>query len=107
MKEPEKAKALKKDLSDFAIKVGFNEDDLSKVTDHRLVLLLNKAMLYDKAQAKAPQIKNKIDKALESSAPGSRTTPQKVDKAQAAKERLRKSGSIHDGAAVLTALLED
>jgi hypothetical protein len=106
-KEPEKAKVLKKELSDFAITRGFTEEDLSRVTDHRLVLLLHDAMVGAKAKAKAPEIKNKIERALESSAPGSRTTAQKVDKAQAAKERLRKSGSIHDGAAVLTALLED
>jgi hypothetical protein len=106
LKVPETAKVLKASLNEYAKSIGFTEDDLGKVTDHRLVVLLHKAMEADKAKAKAPVIENKIEKALAASEPGSRTTPQKVDKLGAAQERARKTGRAEDAGAAIALMLQ-
>lgn len=106
LKNPETAKALKTSLAEFATSRGFSPEELGKVTDHRLVLLLHDAMELKAAKAKAPTIENKIAKALETTAPGSRGPAQKPNALQAAKERLRKSGSVDDGAAAIRQLLD-
>jgi hypothetical protein len=104
-REPEKARTLKKNLSDFALSRGFTEDDLSKVTDHRLVLLLHDAMEGKKAKEKAPEIKNKITRVLESSAPGGKNSAPKNDELKQAREKARRNGDkVDDVADVLTAL---
>lgn len=104
LKDPEKGKVLRKDLSDFAMSRGFTEEDLSRVTDHRLVLLLHDAMKGSKV--KAPEVKNKIERAMESSKPGpSKSTAPKADKYKEAATRLRSTGKLEDAADALTALL--
>lgn len=107
MKDTEKGLVLKKDLSDFALSRGFSEDDLYKVTDHRLVVLLHDAMLGIKAKAKAPEIKNKIEKVMAPASPGpSKANAPKANKYNEASERLRRSGSLDDAAAAFDALTQ-
>lgn len=97
MKDPEKAKVIKKDLVEFAtVRMGFTPEELQQATDHRLVLLLHMAMRHDQAEKNAPKIQNKIEKAMDSSPPGSRVTPKKSDPLDAAMTRLKKSGSLED-----------
>lgn len=105
MKEPEKAKALKASLTEFAQSRGFTPDDLGRVTDHRLILLLHDAMQFHQGKAKAPAITSKIEKSLAVSKPGSRTSPAKTDAVAAARDRLSKSGSVDDAAAAIAAIL--
>lgn len=105
LKEPEKAKVLRASLREFALGRGFTEDDLKSVTDHRMVLLLHDAMQLKAEKAKAPKIENKIKAAMETAKPGSRTPAPAKDALKDAKERLRKSGSVDDGAAAIRHLL--
>ena len=107
IRDPEKGRALKKDLSDYALSRGFNEEDLSKVTDHRLVLLLHDAMQGAKAKAKAPEIKNKIEKVMAPTPPGSsKSSKPDANKYAEASQRLRQTGKLDDAADALTALLQ-
>lgn len=107
MKDPGKAQKIQSDLSDYARKQSFTDEELGQVTDHRLVLLLHKAMLYDKQQAQAPKIQSKIEKALAPAAPGNRTPAPKPSKLAEAKTRLRTNGGkLDDAAAAIAALLE-
>lgn len=106
MKEPEKAKVLRGKLIEHAKAYGFTPEELGRVVDHRVVLLLHDAMQFKTTTAKKPEIRNKIEKAIEASEPGSRTTAQKPDKLREANERLRKSHSVEDGAAAIAALLD-
>jgi hypothetical protein len=104
-KDPEKGKVLRKDLSDFALSKGFTEEDLSKVTDHRLVLLLHDAMQGQKQKAKAPEIKNKIEKVMSPTPPGpSKSTQPKANRYNEASERLRRTGSLDDASDAIEAL---
>lgn len=111
IKDPEKAKVIRANLRDFALERGFTDQELGSVTDHRMVLLLHDAM-QRKAEktaekAKAPTIKNKIEKAMDTTPPGSRTAAPKQNALKEAQQRLRKSGSVDDGAAAIRHLLGD
>ena len=103
--DPEKGTAIKTSLNRFAKERGFTDEDLSHVTDHRLVLLLHDAMQFQQGKAKAPAIANKIERAIETSKPGSRTTTQKPSELAAATARLRQSHSVEDAGSAITALL--
>jgi hypothetical protein len=96
--DAEKGPVHQKRLVEFAKARGFTDDDLSKVVDHRLVMLLNDSMELAESKAKAPEITNKIEKVLATSQPGSRTTAPPKNELAAARARLRQSGSIDDAA---------
>ena len=104
-KDPVKGPKLQTELQEFGQNLGFTEDDLRGVTDHRLVIALHKAMLFDRAQANRPKVENKIAVALAASAPGNRSSAPRENKLAVAKSRLAKSGSVDDGAAAIAALL--
>lgn len=106
-KDERTAKADKAELVAFAEKVGFTKDELSGVADHRLVLLLHKAMQHDKAQAKKPAIAQRIEK-VKTATPG--PTPQAkkpVSEVTKARQRLAKTGRIEDAAAAFSNMLGD
>lgn len=105
MKDPVKGKALKTALGEFAIARGFTAKELDGVTDHRVVLLLRDAMQFSAAKANAPKVENKIAKAMETSAPGARTNAPKANALKEATQRLKKSGSLDDGAAAIALLI--
>jgi hypothetical protein len=56
-KDPAKAKAEKTMLIEFGQKMGFTPQELGNIYDHRVVLALRKAALYDQMQAKRQVIK--------------------------------------------------
>ena len=87
---------------------GFTPQDLEAVSDHRAFLMLHDAMQWRKQQAKAPQIKNKIEKVMEPSKPGAKKEPSdsRAAKYTEASTRLRQTGKLDDAATALTALLE-
>jgi len=48
--DPKKAEQIKSDIRTFGKSVGFSDQELSQVYDHRHVMILQKAMAYDKLQ---------------------------------------------------------
>lgn len=104
--DPEKGKALEAQYVTYAEKFGWTPDELRSVPDHRLLVLLDKAMRYDQQQAKAPTIQNKIERALVTPKPGAKTTAKPRDRFAEAKNRLRDSGSTEDAAAAIAHLLD-
>lgn len=105
-KDPEKAKAEKAELIAYAKNdLGFTDQEVQQVYDHRLLLMLRKAMLYDKAQKAKPVVQQKIEK-VRAATPGSPKANQpKVSETTRRKQRLAKTGSVIDAAAVLETLL--
>lgn len=103
-KDPEKSKTLKTDLKEFGMsEYGFSAEEFSQVTDARLVRLLHDARQYKATKANAPKIENKIEKAMATSAPGSRTNVAPRSELTAAKARLKSTGHIDDAAAAILA----
>lgn len=100
-----KAEVLTKELGEFARTMGFDDSDLGAVTDHRLVVLLHKAMQGEKAARKAPEIKSKIEQSIATSAPGAKSNPTPKNELRAANERLKQSGRVEDAADVFKHLM--
>lgn len=104
-KDPEKLKAEATKVAQHATSVlGFTPDEIKGVIDHRIVLALRKAMLYDEAQKAKPEIKNRIEKSISAAKPGA---PSRKPSALAeSRKRLATSGKIDDAADVLTRALQ-
>ena len=96
--DPEKGKALKDDLIAYAKSLNFSDDDLAQVTDHRVLLMLNKARLYDQSQLRRPKLEDKVDRVLESVKPNSTKPRPKMSEIERATTRLRETGSVEDAA---------
>lgn len=89
---------LKTELRDFAINMGFSEQDVNGITDHKVVLVLHKAMLQDKANSStSSKVKKGPAKVIKAGVPV--TKKQRVARdVQAKRDRLRKTGSVNDAA---------
>jgi len=103
-KDSKVATAEKQALVEYAQGLGFTDEELAQVVDHRAVTLLRKAYLYDKQQAAKPLAQKKVA-AAKAVAPGSGGQfRRQTSEATKAKQRLAKTGRVKDAAAVLLAL---
>lgn len=94
---------LKNDLRNYALGLGFSEQDVDGITDHRVVMVLHKAMLQDQV-AKGVKRAKPVPKVVKSGTPQTKT--QRAKKAvQAKRERLAKTGNARDAADVFLDLI--
>lgn len=103
-KDEAKAKAEKTALREYLLSQGYKEQDVAAVADHKAVLMARKAMLYDQMISKANAAAKKVASVPRIERPGTGVNPG-IDKRGAAYQRLGKSGSIDDAAAVFASLL--
>ena len=97
---------LKNELREYTLGLGFSPEDVDGITDHRVVLVLHKAMMGDKGR-KAPSTKKtkSVPKVVKSGTP--QTKAQKAKKGvQARRERLTKTGHHRDAASVFLDLID-
>lgn len=106
LKDPEKGKGLRDDLTAYARSLGFTEEGLSAVEDHRLLVMLDKARRYDEAQARKPKIEDKIDRALETIKPSAPRLRPKNSETERAKTRLAETGRVEDAATLISKMLQ-
>lgn len=110
-KDAVKARAEKAELAEYARSNGFTDDDLAAVTDHRAMVMLRKAMLYDRAQKARQTTKPIVQKRIEDAkvaAPGSAgSTKRHVSDTTKAKQRLAATGRVEDAANVFMTMLPD
>ena len=98
--DPKKAEQIKNDIRSFGKSVGFTDNELSQVYDHRHVILLQKAMMYDKLQKSNPSVSKKVANAPKMAKKGNKVA--NVDVYTKQKKRLKSSGSIEDATSVFT-----
>ena len=91
---PKKAEQLKGEIRNFGKSIGFTDNELSQVYDHRHVMVMQKAMEYDKLQKANPSVTKKLSKAPKMSKKGNKVA--NVDAYTKHKKRLQGSGSIED-----------
>lgn len=105
-----KGATFRRAVMDYGVAEGFEAKELNEVADHRALKILHKAYLYDQAEAAKKALlakgKGKVE-ALKAIPPGSapqgkRRTQTKV---QVAKAQARKSGTVHDAAAAIEAMM--
>ena len=94
-------------IRDFLLGEGFSEQDVSGMSNATLVKLARKAMLYDRGETRANEVKAKPKKPrTKTLKSGSRASqPKRTSAAQEAQNRARKTGRVTDAAAAIKALL--
>ena len=100
--DPKVGQQDRADMLEYALSLGYNEQDVSSIVDHRAMLLLRKAMLFDRGTKKVAAAKGKVD-AVRVAAPGAPRTPVPGGKKtyQASRERAKRSGRVEDAASVI------
>ena len=112
-KDKAKAAGGKREVYEYAQSLGYTADDLGKITDHRVMLILRRAMLYDRATAKGKAaIKGAQKKPATvlqpgpaKSAPAGTRRSRKAD--QQRMDRLARTGNVNDAAAFILGRLGD
>lgn len=88
-----KATAERDEIKDALRKVGYSEQDIDSLTDHRHVVIARKAMLYDKLLSKKPEVQKRVADAPKPVKPGSaqKRNPN-ADSYAKSRESLKKTG---------------
>ena len=105
-KDPKKAKAEKALVVESAKAAGFTDEDLKSVYDHRLVLLLRKAALFDQMVSKRQAIKPVVNNGPRPAKPGAAGRVSTATESTRAKQRLAKTGRVDDAASAIELLLK-
>jgi hypothetical protein len=92
--DPKKAEQIKNDIRSFGKSVGFSDQELSQVYDHRHVLILQKAMEYDKLQQSKAGVNKKLSNAPRMAKKGKKVV--NADTYTKQKKRLKSSGKLTD-----------
>ena len=104
-KDETKAKAEREAIKGFLKDLGYTDKELAAVSDHRAVVMARKAMLYDQMMTKAQAAAKKVEHLPTKTVKPSGGEPVTLDKRGAAYQKLSKSGSIDDAAAVFRSFL--
>ena len=91
---PKKAEQLKGEIRNFGKSVGFSDQELGQVLDHRHVMVLHKAAQWDKLQKAKAGVTKKVANAPKMSKKGNKVA--NVDAYTKQKKRLKASGDIND-----------
>lgn len=105
-KDEKKAKAEKALLIEFGQKVGYSEEELKNVFDHRAVITLRKAALYDQMVSKRKDIKPVVNNGPRPVKPSAAGRVSSTTEATRAKQRLAKTGRVDDAASAIELLLK-
>ena len=105
-KDSKKAQAEKALLVEFGKKIGFSDEELKNVYDHRAVIALRKAALYDQMMSKRGQIKPVVNNGPRTAKPSAAGRVSTTTEATRAKQRLAKSGRVNDAASAIELLLK-
>lgn len=86
--------------------IGFDDSELNAISDHRLMVLARKAMMYDQIMGQDLSGK-KVKAAPKSASPGTPKAPTEVSdrKIKEMRERLRKKGDMNTAAAAIKSML--
>lgn len=108
LKDRSKFTAFESDLNTFASEYGFTPQEVAEALpyDHRMALVFKDAIEMRKLRASKPTVARKTEVRPPVQKGGKRLNPgaHQARSAQAAMERLNKTGSFNDGLAALTAL---
>ena len=105
-KDEKKAKAEKALLIEFGQKVGYSEEELKNVFDHRAVVTLRKAALYDQMVSKRKDIKPVVNNGPRPVKPSAAGRVSSTTEGTRAKQRLAKTGRVDDAARAIELLLK-
>ena len=92
---------------EFGKQVGFSDQELDTLYDHRALIVLRDAMRYNELTngEKITEAKSKIGSAKGGSKKTARQTRSRKQKAQ--RQKLRKTGKVEDAASLMGQILAD
>ena len=105
--EPEKQMEIATGIRNYATSQGFQKEELDSLSDHRSLLVLHKAMQFDrlqKADVKGKKLKGK-PRVIRSGRGAEKKQTQKGLRAQKMK-RLRETGHVDHAAELIEDLME-
>lgn len=107
LNHPEKGPQFKKQMRDYLSNMGFNNQEIDSVYDHRYVMLVKDAMSYRNLQRAKPEIKKKAVNAPKVVKSGvSKTKGQQQAEAKRQQlSRLKKTGRVADAAKIFRSLV--
>lgn len=101
--DKEKGADFVKNLTNYAKEIGYNDQEISMLVDHRSVIMLANAYRYDKL--KKANLKNKkvtkVSKVVSSSSPKIQDDSDVVKRMKSKKANLKKTGKVNDAVSVL------
>jgi hypothetical protein len=102
-----KGEVLRKEIRDFAKSIGFSEQELAQVYDHRAVVTLYNAMQWQKLQNQKVSATKKVAEAPKMLKPGTtgKQTTAEQDAVKKLQQRLAKTGDRRDAARLLERFL--
>ena len=104
-----KASNLKNNMRSYLQGFGFNDQEISQVYDHRIVMLVNDAMKYRNMQKAKPGIAKKITKPSKVFSSGVKTDKSDVSLLKKKEKfgRLKKSGSVQDATSIFLDMINN
>ena len=107
MADEAKGEVIRKEIRDYAKSVGWSDEELAQVYDHRAVVTLYRAMQFEKLMKSKPAAQKKVNEAPKMIRPG--VGNQRVDKdAEVAKKlakQLKQTGRPRDAAKIFERFL--
>jgi len=100
-----KGDAIRKEIREYARSVGWSDQELSSVYDHRAVLTLYKAMKFEQLQKGKPETLKKVQQAPKMLKPGTSTPNTKSSQEKQVMQKLRQTGKVRDAAAAFERFL--
>jgi hypothetical protein len=104
--DEQKSVQVKKDIRDYAKRIGWSDEELASVYDSRAVLTLYKAMQYEKLMNNKAGVTKKVAEAPRMLKAGvSRQSDANTEQTKKAQAQLRKTGRVADAANVFERFL--
>ena len=103
----DKESTIKKDVQEYATSVGFRPEEISQLADHRSVLIIKKAMEYDKLTKKVAPKKKAVKKVpkVQKAGRGNSKEDAATEAIKKKRARLQKSGKQDDAASIFYDML--
>lgn len=103
----DKNSTIKKDVQEYAKSIGFLPEEINQLADHRSVLVIKKAMEYDKLTTKVAPKKKAVKKVpkVQKSGRGNSKEDAATEAIKKKRARLQKSGKQDDAASVFYDML--
>jgi hypothetical protein len=98
--DPAKGEQLRSEIRNYGKSAGFTDAELSQVYDSRHVLMLHKAMMYDKLQKSKPAVTKKVAQAPKMVKSGTKVKQGNADIRKKQMNKLKQTGKARDAAAL-------
>jgi len=98
--DPTKGEQIRNEIRNYGKSVGFSDQELANVYDSRHVLMLHKAMMYDKLQKSKPAVTKKVSQAPKMVKSGTKVKEGNRDLRKKQMNKLKQTGKARDAAAL-------